>query len=442
MKDLEYISALTNIDDEFVNEAATAAKTVSITNKRKIALLVAAVMMAVMLVACSALIARSEIFTDEIPSVTVNERLEVMKDQTIDKFFAHLRELMDDHGIAEEDVITKACQEYLSHGYYFDEMLVATKDKLIGRIITDAKNFTFDVELIGFFYNEKTEEFKTVSQTATSSGGKLEIVMDAEKGWICYGGFMPRSHPEEEIPRFNGIDVIKYGDKPSVKAMKFMEEWRDQNLETVLYSNKDDRSDFSVIDIDYHTPISSYLSNETTDRNERIEAVVNHYEIQSLLNGEGKTRYERKDLENNNFFEFGYAYDKDGFVIFSNSTDPEYIYSIHSAGIFYNADKDQYRITWRHASAKDGMVLKAESKRSWECIGVAVYTIVPDSQYEEFEVIDLNDITEVVGDETDSQEFFEKVIQEIEIKKPSYISYFKDYINDVKPQVQSIQSND
>ncbi len=446
MKATDFLKALNDIDNVFVQEASVSVNSNGVKRfNRKTAIIIVAAVLALMLVACGIIaVANIEVYTDDDPSVTVDERIEIVSGQTLDEFHSHMRELMEDHGIAEEDVIAKSCDEYLGNGYYFDEMLIATKDKLVGRIITDAKNFTFDVEFIGFFYNEKTEEFKTVSQTAALSGGKIEFVMNAEKGWICYGGFMPRTHPEEELARNNGVFIIKYGDKPSVKAMNFMDEWSEEHLYGPANSTEHNNSDFAVVNNNFYTSVSSYLSNKITDPNERIEAVLTNCEMQTVLAEDSQTQYERKELENGNFFELGYAYNKEGFVVFADSTDPEYHCGIHAVGIFYNADKDQYRVLWRHLSGlgrSNAVVINVNAKQGWQCIGVVTYAMLPDENYEEIEIIDSSHFTHVVGDETDSQEFLDKIIKETEMKKQSYIGYFKDHINEVKPQMQPIQSN-
>lgn len=408
----DFISALSSIGDEYILESASTEKPIHRIN-RKTALFIAAAAMAFMLVACGVYgmyAASSKVKIDEFPDITVSERMDYIQDLTIEKVSDHYKEVLAEYGIAEEDLVTRDRREYLYDGYYFDELVLATKDKAIGRIITDAVNFTFDVEFVGFFYNEKNDEFKTVTQTTTAQGGKIEIVMNTEKGWECLGGILGRNHPESERNVFTVIYSQKYGHPASVRAMQFFDKYYDENIAT----NASRRSRGAEVRSYYNANVlfqEVFSSVETDDPNERMAHIASACGIESLPTGEAY--YDKQVLSNGQFVEAGYVYDESGFVAFMNNTietDEEYE-RFYIAGIFYNQRSDRYMVVWRNNSCKTGpLVFSFESKYGWECIGVTMLRTTPETEDTFFTTSEA--ITPVLGDESDSYEFFEKVNEE------------------------------
>ncbi len=432
MKNLEYIKALTDIDDEFVNEAEIAAKTVNITSKRKITPLVAAATIGLMLVACSILTATSEVFTDKSPRDEVNNRVEALTEQTTsedfyDDYISRLAEIAAEYGIAEEDIVDKTYQEYIRNGYYFDEVILITKDTAIGRIITDAESFIFDVEFIGFFYNEKTDEFKTISQKTTAPGGKIEIIMNAERGWECFGGFLGRTQPESEYEdNIRGFYIQKYGIKPSVRAMQFMEKYYNEIFTTSGYRPVDE----IIIDIAtiktnwiFEKDTGVFASTESDDPLDRIEQIASAFEMAGISNG--TAFYDKQTVSDGQFIEIGYAYDKNRFIAFVNDTIEETtVEDWHLSMIFYNTEKDQYRVIKRSYSEFADFILPIETMDNWNFIGVYMYRSMPESDIYEF--VDYCNFTPGEGDEADSQKFWERIQQEIESDKITTIQDHND----------------
>lgn len=409
----DFISALSNVSDEYILESASTEKPIHRIN-RKTALFIAAALMAFMLVACgvySMYAASSEVMTDEFPDITVSERMDHIQDLTVDKDVERYKDVIAEYGIAEKDIVSRYRSEYLRDGYYFDELILTTKDKAIGRIITDAVNFTFDVEFVGFFYNEKNDEFKTVTQTTAAQGGKIEIVMNAEKGWECIGGILGRNHPESEVNTFTALYSQKYGHPASVRAMQFFDKYYDENIAT----NESQRSrGAEVISYHYNKNVIShevFSSIETDDPDERMASIASACGIESVPTGE--VYYDKQVLSDGEFVEAGYVYDESGLVAFLNNTiktDEEYE-RFYIAGIFYNQRSDRYMVVWRNTSFSSGpLVFSFQSKYGWKCIGVTMLRTTPETEDTFFTTSEA--ITPVLGDESDSYEFFEKVNEE------------------------------
>lgn len=439
MNDFEYIKALTDIDDGFVQEASTAAKITHISRKRKIVLLVAAATMALMLVACGVyniLAASSEVYTSRYTSVTVNDRIDAMDPLQYDS--DHVSTVALEYGIAKEDIVVKHYNEYLSHGYYFDEVFIVTKETAVARIVTDAKNFTFDVEFIGFFHNEKKDEFKAVSQKTTAQGGTIEIIMNAEDGWECFGGFLGRSHPEAEINTFSGFSAM---DNIDSRAILFMNDYYDKLIED---SNKVYLKEKSEVAItwDYYY---DHIYDGTFDRTESdeplalIEQVASKYGMESV--SKGKFFYDKRTLTGEQFIEVGFAYDKDGLIAFANNTIENSVIRMDVTGVFYNAERDEYRTINGSIGDVTG-ILKMESKKGWECIGVTMYRNMPEA--DGYEHTGAEDFTPVEGDETDSQKFFEKVKKETDnnILKAASAAELSEYKQSRPGQTVSSSTNE
>ena len=419
MKDVDYMRVLTDIDDSFVFEAATASYTAKFSHKRKIVLLVAAAAMALMLVACSVLVARSEVFTDKTPSDEVDNRVEAITEpKSNDDFnYAYLSrytELLAEYGMCEEDIIVKTYQEYIRYGYYFDEVILVTKDTAVGRIITDAESFTFDVEFIGFFYNERTDEFKTISEKITAPGGKIEIIMNSEYGWECFGGILRRTHPETETKGYFGIWIHKYGIKPSVRAMKFIDKYYDEMNESIpdfIYL-LNEIEDIATIKSDWLNDRDSevFALMETSDPIERIEQIASAFDMAGITGG--KTFYDSQAVSEHEFVEVGYAYDNNRLLAFINNTVKSAIVEDwHLSLLFYNAEKDQYRVIKKDYSDFSNFVLPIETKEGWDFIGLYMYRSKPES--DEYEFVDYSDFTPVENDEADSQKMQERIKREI-----------------------------
>lgn len=433
MNDFEYIKALTDIDDSFVAEAAGASYTAKSTHNRKIVLLVAAAMMSLMLVACSILVARSEVFTDKTPSADVEDRVEVLTEQTPENFndvyLSRYTELLAEYGMSEEDIVVKTYQEYIRYGYYFDEVILVTKDTAVGRIITDAENFTFDVEFIGFFYNKRTDEFKTISEKTTAPGGRIEFIMNAEYGWECFGGILRRTHPESEYKGFFGIYMHKYGIEPSVRAMQYMDTYYDemQKSQSPGPHPWNEIEDIATVKSDwvYGRDISIFAPTDSDDQLARIEQIASAFDMSGITNG--TAFYDKQTVSDGQFIELGYAYDKDRFIAFMNNTiestiipdpiEPTIVEDWHISMVFYNDVNDQYRVIKRNYAEFTDYVLAIETEENWDFIGVYIYRSKPES--DEYEFIDYYDFTPVEGDEADSQKFWERIRQEIEQDKNS-----------------------
>lgn len=418
MKKTDFFSALTDIDDAYILESASALKPIHRINRRT-GLLIAAALMALMLVACgvySMYAASSKVKTEEFPDITVSERVEAIRDWTMDSYLEHFNDLMEEHGIAPEDVVDKIYDEYLRNGYYFDEMIVVTKEKAVARIITDADKFTFNVEFVGYFYNEKNDEFKTVSQSTTAQGGKIEIVMIAEKGWECFGGILARNHPENEYDYVMGLRSIKYGLPASVRAMQFEDKYFDEKVWITQHN-----SEYQVHDLvetvaywDKTIPEGTFDTIESDDPKDKLNHILSKLEM-SEISDESSYSYENQSFENGKFIETGYVYDKNGLIAFVNTDIKEATENsdwFYVCGIFYNSQKDQYRVSWglsNHSADKD-IIMKIQPKEGWECIGVVMFQTM--SETEKTNVKKMEGFSPVVGDEEDSYKFFEKLLKE------------------------------
>lgn len=441
MNNFEYIKALTDIDDSYISEAAEASHTAKFSHRRKVILLVAAATMALMLVACgvyNVLAASSEVYVSRHTSSTVNDRIDALEPLQYDN--DHVSAVAQEYGIAKEDIVVKHYNEYLSHGYYFDEVFIVTKETAVARIVTDAKNFTFDVEFIGFFHNEKKDEFKAVSQKTTAQGGTIEIVMNAEDGWECFGGFLGRSHPEAALNTFSGSSAM---DNIDSRAILFINDYYDKMI--VQNSNAihlKEKSEVATVWDYYNTHIyeDTFAPTESDNPIDRIEQVASKYGMEGISNGE--TFYDKRILTSEKFIEVGYAYDKDGLIAFvNNNIDTEDLVdgSINSKnvlvrvrGVFYSAEKDQYRVVSYEVIADGKGILRMVPKDGWECIGVSIYRSMPES--EQYELTSVEHFTPVEGDETDSQKFFEKVKREVEL---NIITNQSAYINSRSKQYRT-----
>ncbi len=424
MRGNEFLDKMDLVDPIYVEEADS--NIVEVSRKRKIVLLVAAIMMSLMLVACSIIVARSEVFTDKTPVVEIENRIEAITEpKTIedfnDAYLSRYTELLAEYGMSEEDIVVKTYQEYIRYGYYFDEVILVTKDTAVGRIITDAESFTFDVEFIGFFYNERTDEFKTISEKITAPGGKIEIIMDAEYGWECFGGILRRTHPESEYKGFYGIWIHKYGIEPSVRAMQYMDTYYDEMQRSQSPGPRpwNEIEDIATIKSDwvYGRDISVFASTESDDPFAQIEQIASAFDMSGITNG--TAFYDKQTVSNSQFVEIGYAYDKDRFIAFMNNTiESTVVDDWHISMVFYNKINDQYRVIERNYAEFIDNVLAIETKENWDIVGVYMYHSKPEPNENEF--IDYYDFTPVEGDEADSQKFWERIQQEIEQNKQLY----------------------
>ncbi len=433
MKKLDFLSELQDIDDDLLEEAlGTKQSTISIPRSR-IAIIAAAAMMAIMLVACgvySALAASSEVYISKYTSATVNDRIDSLDPLQYDH--DHIAQMAIEYGIAKEDIVVKHYHEYLSHGYYFDEVFIVTKEAAVARVITDAKNFTFDVEFIGFFHNEKKDEFKAVSQKTTAQGGTIEIVMNAEDGWECFGGFLGRSHPEATLNTFSGSSAM---DNIDSRAILFMNDYTDKLIQSNATMSKEKIEVATLWDY-YNTHIyeDTFAPTQSDNPIARIEQIASKYGMAGISSGE--TFYDKRILTGEKFIEVGYAYDKNGLIAFVNNNIPTMDLINHSAnstgstnvlvcvrGVFYNAEKNQYRVVEYEVLTDGKGIWRMVSKDGWECIGISMFRSMPEA--EKCELTSINHFTPVKGDEADSQKFFEKVKRETEIDKSTNQSAFE-----------------
>lgn len=414
MNKFDFLLELQKIDDNLIDEITNSRQTIKYSRLR-IAIIAAAVLTVLSLVACSILVARSEIFLSDEISAVVHRRIKALSEPIdIDNFnevyLSRYDELLAEYDLKEEDIVVKTYDEYIRNGYYFDEVVLVTKDTAIGRIITDADKFKFDVEFTCFFYNERTDEFKTITQTTSAQGGKIEIIMDAEHGWECFGGLLARTHPESEYEDFNGVYIQKYGIEPSVRAMQFMDKHYFDELKKSPSIIDAERKRITNTLVHGDTQISedTFASTESDDPLARILQVTSNYEMEGISNA--KTYYDKQSVSDEEFIEAGYAYNDDVIIAFANNTIESATINLRVVGIFYNAKKDQYRISYEQYNQFTNLVIRMEAKKGWKCIGISMSRTTPESDVNQY--IEYNDFNPVEGDEADSREFWEKVMLE------------------------------
>lgn len=184
MKKTDYISALTNIDDCFIEEAAFSSKSAYV-NKRKIVLLVAAVLAMIVSLGC---IDNGLILVDPVEDDIFTY------DGILEPGEVRLQEICKEYGIHTDMGIDDGYAECA--GYYYQDMQVGDYYYEFGYVYTGYKTFAFyltndneseiKIETINTLYNETEDECKTKTEYIKDFGTTV-IISDFEKGWKVFG---------------------------------------------------------------------------------------------------------------------------------------------------------------------------------------------------------------------------------------------------------------
>lgn len=409
MNRFDILEGIGYIDEELIDEACEE-KAHAKPSRPRLALIAAAALVALALVSCGIyeiVAAWSEVKTEPYDYLSIHDRIESFPAYTYETDYVST--LAAEYGIASEEIVVSQYHEGIHYGYYFSQVLIATKEKAVALLITDAEQFTFDFEFSGYFLHEKTRELKIETQRVTAAGGTLEIIMYCEEGWECIGGILARSHPEEELNNFTPIFAIndgkhsgtflytdEYYTKLSEKAREVYEYNGGKECKIAKTSQYDHNS--------LHDGKREYDVNVIG-----LEAMIEKY-AEGITYPTEKTYYVCDEGENGEFIELGYIYDDSGAMIFMNENAESTATILYTAGIFYNAERDEYRVVKETVATADAAVAKFESKEGWKCIGVSVYRLIQDS-FKPYG--SAASVTRVEEDMVDSMYFAEKVWKEL-----------------------------
>lgn len=407
MNRFDILEGIGYIDEELIDEACE--KSVRARPSRpRLALIAAAAVMAIALVSCGIyeiVAAWSEVKAEPYEYLSIHDRIESFQALTYDADY--INALAAEYGIAREELVVNQYHEEIHFGYYFSQVLIASKEKAVALLITDAEQFTFDFEFNGYFIHEKTKEFKIETQSVTAKGGTLEIIMYCEDGWECIGGILARSHPEEELNMFTPIFAISdgkhsgtflYADEYYTKLSEKAWEIYDSGKEGEVASKSQyDHNSLHDGEKKYDVKVSG------------LEAMIDRY-AEGITYTAEKTYYVCDEGENGEFIELGYIYDDSGAMVFMNENAESTATILYATGIFYNAEKDEYRVVKQSVTTTDAAVARFHSKDGWKCIGVTAYRLVQDS-FEPYG--SAASVTYVENDMADSMYFAEKVWKEL-----------------------------
>lgn len=420
MSKFDILEGIGYIDDELIDEACEE-KVHAKPSRPRLTLIAAAALIALALVSCGIyeiVAAWSEVKTEPYDYLSVNDRKDTFEALTYDTDYVN--ELAAKYGIASEEIVVSQYHEGIHYGYYFSEVLIATKEKAVALLITDAEQFTFDFEFNGYFIHEKTGEFKVETQSVTANGGTLEIIMYCEDGWECFGGILARSHPEEELNMFTPIFAINDGRHSG--SFLYTDEYHTKLSDKAweIYNSGEEGEVAKK---------SQYDHNSLHDGKKKYDVTVIGLEAMIESHAEGitypteKTYYICDEGENGEFIELGYIYDDSGAMVFMNENAESTTTILYATGIFYNAEKDEYRVVKETVTTADVAVARFHSKKGWKCIGVTAYRLVQDS-FKPY--ASAGSITHVDDDLADSMYFAEKVWKElssnVESLKEVYVS--------------------
>lgn len=194
MKKTDYISALTNIDDCFVEEAAFSSKSAYV-NKRKIVLLVAAVMMAIMLVACSTyeyvesieieILSLEDEMIEYIPDYEVKSRVSYGGQENKS---VRLKEIAIEKGYNEEITTSfYACKKL--EQVFVEAGAFHTDKEAFAFLYTNVDNFAQDTYVYLLLESEKGGAYKCQKVTIDVDSA-YEVVISVENGWKIKAVYM------------------------------------------------------------------------------------------------------------------------------------------------------------------------------------------------------------------------------------------------------------
>ncbi len=186
MKDLEYIKALTDIDESFVQEAMSSNK-IKVTSKlsKKLIVAVAAVLALLTLLACVdngiTLVdsVEDDIFTD---------------DGTLEPAEVRLKEICEEYGMPTDmgiddgyaDCTGYYYQDMQIGDYYYEFGYVSTGHKIFAFYLTNDNESEIKIETFQMLCNETEDEFKTETEYKKNCGTTV-IMRDVEEGWKLFG---------------------------------------------------------------------------------------------------------------------------------------------------------------------------------------------------------------------------------------------------------------
>lgn len=190
MKKTDYISALTNIDDCFVEEAAFSSKSAYV-NKRKIVLLVAAVLAMIVSLGC---IDNGLILVDPVEDDIFTY------DGILEPGEVRLMELCEEYGIPTDFDISGGLwlEEKHCGDYYYEYGWVKTSSKIFAFYITNDDLSEIKIETHQYLCKNDIDEFESVDQfreveefkTDTKyikNNGTTVLIHDVEEGWHIFG---------------------------------------------------------------------------------------------------------------------------------------------------------------------------------------------------------------------------------------------------------------
>lgn len=407
MNRFDILEGIGYIDEELIDEACEE-KAHAKPSRPRLVLIAAAALVVLALVSCGIyeiVAAWSEVKAEPYDYLSIHDRIESFPAYTYETDYVST--LAAEYGIASEELVVNQYHEEIRFGYYFSQVLIASKEKAVALLITDAEQFTFDFEFVGYFIHKSTGEFKVETESVTAKGGLLEIIMYCEDGWECFGGILARSHPEEEINMFTPVLGINDGRHSS--TFEFTNEYYSKLSEKAweLYNNHDESDVALTSGFDHN---SLHDGKKKYDVNVMgLEAMIEKY-AEGITYPTEKTYYVCDEGENGEFIELGYIYDDSGAMVFMNENAESTATILYTAGIFYNAERDEYRVIKESVTTTDAAVTKFRAQKGWKCIGVSVYRLVQDS----FKPIaSAGSITHVEDDLADSMYFAEKVWKEL-----------------------------
>lgn len=198
MKKTDYITALTNIDDCFVEEAAMHAsdpKTARKLSKRFIAVAVAAVLVLLTTVVCFG--------NDGSIVVDIVESDLFQYDGKLEPGEVRLMELCEEYGIPTDFDISGGLwlEEKHCGDYYYEYGWVKTSSKIFAFYITNDDLSEIKIETHQYLCKNDIDEFESVDQfreveefkTDTKyikNNGTTVLIHDVEEGWHIFGSYV------------------------------------------------------------------------------------------------------------------------------------------------------------------------------------------------------------------------------------------------------------
>ncbi len=185
MKDIDYISSLTNIDDCFLEEASGSCKMKTKHNfsKKIIAIAIAAVLAVLTSVVC---VAYNSIIASARKDTCLFAQTHPL--HTLSADMVRLKELCEEYNIDTNFYMSAVYDYHIKHvdDYYYEYGFVETESIMFAFYLTNDDSLEIKIETHQYLHNKDNGGFDTQSHFVKNYGNTV-IIKEVEEGWESYG---------------------------------------------------------------------------------------------------------------------------------------------------------------------------------------------------------------------------------------------------------------